>query len=217
MTRGGSLLVIATALSCAGAPRGPVFATSEAFPEKPRRPPSFAAEPAFAAASPVQESLSGRVSVDEAAGITAMQVPPDSEAARVLVSRFFMAVLMESTRDLFPLLATQSSVLSEGNRQPAQAVWRARFAQLDYTSLSGRLVAVPQALRTYTFASSARAKRDGVPTPASANEVVVVARPGLSWAGKTRLFGEALAFRLRVKAGEQDFEIAEIVEDFRLP
>jgi hypothetical protein len=96
-------------------------------------------------------------------------------------------------------------------------VWRARLAQLDYTSLSGRIVAAPQTLRTYTYGSSNRAKRDGVPVPESVSEVVVVARPGLSWAGKTRLFGEALAFRLRPKQGEQRFEIAEIVEDFRLP
>jgi hypothetical protein len=96
-------------------------------------------------------------------------------------------------------------------------VWRARFAQLDYTSLSGRVVAPPQTLRTYTFESAARAKHDGVPAPASRNEVVVVARPGLSWAGKTRLFGESLAFRLRVSSAEPRFEIAEISEDFRLP
>ena len=58
---------------------------------------------------------------------------------------------------------------------------------------------------------------DGVPPPLVATEVVVVARPGLSWAGKTRLFGDELAFRLRPKADEPRYEIAEIVEDFRLP
>jgi hypothetical protein len=144
-------------------------------------------------------------------------VPLDSEAAREQVTRFFDAVQRESTRDLLPLFAAQARVLSEGNVQPAQAVWRARFAQLDYTSLVGRVVAAPQTLRTYTFASAARAKKDGVPSPASRREVVVVARPGLSWAGKTRLFGDSLAFRLRVKSGEPAFEIAEIAEDFRLP
>jgi hypothetical protein len=144
-------------------------------------------------------------------------VPLDSEGAHEVVGRFFVAVLRESTQELFPLLATQASVLSEGSRQPAQTVWRARFAQLDYTSLSGRLVAAPQTLRTYTFATAGRAKRDGVPAPASATEVVVVAKPGGAWVGKARLFGEALAFRLRPKADTQSFEIAEIIEDFRLP
>jgi hypothetical protein len=144
-------------------------------------------------------------------------MPLDSEAARELVSRFFIAVLLESSRELSPLFAAQAFVVSEGSRQPASAVWRSRFAQLDYTSLAGRIVAAPQTLRTYTYGSAGRAKRDGVPAPAASNEVVVVARPGLSWAGKTRLFGDQLAFRLRPKPDVPGYEIAEIVEDFRLP
>jgi hypothetical protein len=118
---------------------------------------------------------------------------------------------------LFALLATQSWALSEGNRQPAQALWRARLAQLDYTTLSGRVVAAPQTLRTYTWQTAARARQDGVAVPAGPGEVVVVARPALSWAGKTRLFGDELAFRLRPKADQPGYEIAEIIEDFRLP
>jgi hypothetical protein len=143
--------------------------------------------------------------------------PLDSDAARDLVSHFFMAVLSESTHELFPLFASQAWVISEGGRQSAQSVWRARFAQLDYGSLSGRLVAPPQTLRTYTFASAERARRDNVPVPKEASEVVVVARPTLSWSGKTRLFGDQLAFRLRPKPDQPGYEIAEIAEDFRLP
>jgi hypothetical protein len=203
------------ALSCAGGAPGPVFPTSETFPNAPRVAPSFAAEAGVGSSLP-----SELPSEEPTSGIRLARVPLDSEAAREQVSRFFIAVLQESTRELFPLLSAQASVVSEGNRQPAQAVWRARFAQLDYTSLTGRVVAAPQTLRTYTFDSAARAKRDGVPPPVSRSEVVVVARPGLSWAGKTRLFGEFLAFRLRPKSGnssERGFEIAEIAEDFRLP
>lgn len=200
-------------LACSAAERGPIFATSESFPQAPRKPPSFA--PELAPAPPA--SASALASSDDASAARRVLVPLDSEAAREVVNRFFVAVLLESSRDLSPLLATQSFVVSEGNRQPAAALWRARFAQLDYTSLSGRIVAAPQTLRTYTFGSAARAKADGVPPPATAVEVVVVARPGLSWAGKTRLFGDQLAFRLRPKADEPRYEIAEIVEDFRLP
>jgi hypothetical protein len=141
----------------------------------------------------------------------------DADSASELVSRFFMAVLVESSRDLFPLLGSQATLVSEGNRQPAQAAWRARFAQLDYTTLAGRLVATPQTLHTYTFDSAERARSDGVPVPQSANEVVVVARPGLVWTGKTRLFGDQLAFRLKPKSDEPGYEITEITEDFRLP
>lgn len=206
-------LFAAAALACSASDRGPRFATSESFAELQRKPPSFAAE--LAPAPPT--SASALASSDEASAARRVLVPLDSEAAREVVSRFFVAVLLESSRELSPLLAAQAFVLSEGNRQPAAAVWRARFAQLDYTSLAGRIVAAPQTLRTYTFNSAARAKLDGVPAPLAPTEVVVVARPGLSWAGKTRLFGDKLAFRLRPRADEPRYEIAEIVEDFRLP
>jgi hypothetical protein len=208
------LLASAATLGC-GSGRGPVFATSESFAELPREAPSFAPEPGATEAEP-PSALS--LADDAGSGATRrVVVPLDSDTARALVSRFFIAVLLESNRDLAPLLANQAAVISEGSRQAASAVWRTRFAQLDYTSLSGRIVAAPATLRTYTYGSADRAKRDGVPAPLSASEVVVVARPGPSWAGKTRLFGEELAFRLRPKPEGAGYEIAEIVEDFRLP
>jgi hypothetical protein len=207
-----ALLAAAAALGCAAPEQGPRFATSLSFPEQPRQAPSFAAETSNGATE-----SSSAPSNDDATAIERLSVPLDSEAARDLVSRFFVAVLLESSGELSPLLAAQAWVVSEGSRQSAAAVWRARFAQLDYTSLAGRIVAAPQTLHTYTFASAARAKRDGVPPPLQATEVVVVARPSLSWAGKTRLFGDELAFRLRPKADRPGYEIAEIVEDFRLP
>jgi hypothetical protein len=184
-----------------------VFATSSTFDEVPRRAPSFAPEPSAESEAPLTDGQSIQQAV----------VPLDSEAARDLVSRFFMAVLLESSKDLFPLFSAQASVISEGSRQPAQALWRARLAQLDYTTLSGKVVATPAALRTYTYQSAARAKHDGVPTPATPEEVVVVVSPALSWAGKARLFGDRLAFTLKPKASEPAYEIAEIAEDFRLP
>lgn len=207
MSTGAPCLLAALLLACSSAGRGPEFPTTATFADAPRRPPSFAAEPGVDASAPVTDGES----------IQSAVVPLDSEAARDLVSRFFMAVLLESGKDLFPLFSAQASVLSEGSRQPAQALWRARFAQLDYTTLSGKVVATPTALRTYTYQSASRAKRDGVPVPAARDEVVIVASPGQSFAGKTRLFGERLAFRLRPKAGEPAYEIAEIAEDFRLP
>jgi len=197
-------------LSCGGGV-GPTFPTSERFPDAPRQAPSFAPEPpSIVSAGP---STAAVASVEP----RRLVAPVDPDAARDVVSRFFVAVLLESTRELFPLLASQSTLLSEGNRQPAQAAWRARFAQLDYTTLAGRLLATPQTLHTYTFESAERAKRDGVPAPQAPNEVVVVARPGLVWTGKTRLFGDQLAFRLRPKPDEPGYEISEISEDFRLP
>lgn len=214
MKRPACLLLGFILTACSRSSAGPLFPSSERFPEQPRQPPSFAAT---AAPELATERALEHPGADDPASIRRELVPLDTEAAPELVDRFFVAVLRESTRDLLPLLAPQASVLSEGARQPAQAVWRARFAQLDYTSLTGRLVAAPQTLRTYTFASAARARRDGVPEPASKSEVVVIARPSAAGVGKTRLFGERMAFRLRPKPESQGFEIAEIVEDFRLP
>jgi hypothetical protein len=202
-----ALLVCGLGLACSSPERGPRFATSTSFEPIPRRPPSFAPDP----------GAQSTQAVTDGEGIRKAVVPLDSEAARDLVSRFFMAVLLDSSSDLFPLFAAQASVLSDGSRQPAQAMWRARLAQLDYTTLAGKVVATPAALRTYTYQSATRAKRDGVPPPASEDEVVVVANLTLSWAGKTRLFGERLAFRLRPKRAQPAYEIAEIAEDFRLP
>lgn len=208
------VLVALLPLSCSSPAPGPVFPTSASFDDSPREPPSFAAE---AGARSLGAELATGGDPESAPGIRIARATLDPEVARAQVTHFFSAVLRESTRDLFPLLSAQASVVSEGNRQPAQAAWRARFAQLDYTSLTGRMIAAPQTLRTYTFESAARAKQDGAPAPASPGEVVVVARPSLSWVGKNRLFGESVAFRLRAKSGAADFEIAEITEDFRLP
>jgi hypothetical protein len=204
----GPALAAALLLSC-GSARGPVFPTSPRFESARRSPPSFAPD--------VPEAAPASAESDAALGPHSAAAPLDPESARDVVTRFFLAVLVESNRELLPLFAGQAWVVSEGNRQSAQSVWRARFAQLDYTALSGRVVATPSTLRTYTYASVERARRDGVPPPQSPAEVVVVARPTLSWSGKTRLFGDALAFRLRPKRDLPGYEIAEIVEDFRLP
>jgi hypothetical protein len=206
---------------CAASDRGPSFATSSSFDDVRRRPPSFAPEATLPPAGDIDDARPEAPPIQSTPPASkALQravMPLDSEAARDVVTRFFIAVLLESGSDLFALLAAQSWAVSEGNRQPLQALWRARLAQLDYTSLSGRVVAPPQTLHTYTLQSVARARQHGVPIPAAAGEVVVVARPALSWAGKTRLFGDALAFRLRPKADQPAYEITEIVEDFRLP
>lgn len=213
------LWVAASLSACAGSEHGPRFATSQEFPELPRKPPSFAAEltPTPENGDAALGSMLAGGQGDPSSAVRVAFVPLDSEAARHVVGRFFTAVLMESTRELFPLLASRAIVISEGNRQPAQTAWRARFAQLDYSSLAGRLLAPPQTLRTYTYVSLEQAKRDGAPAPQTPDEVVVVAGLGPNGAGKARLFGERLAFRLRPRVGDAAYEITEILEDFRLP
>lgn len=209
MTRGAACaasLAATLVWGCAPAASRPDFPTSASFPDAPRRAPSFVAD------DDAPSELASR-----APELAPQLTPLDSEEARALVSRFFMAVLLESAGDLYPMFANQAWVVSEGSRQPAQQIWRARLAQLDYTTLAGRIIAPPQALRTYTFPSASRALRAGIAPPAAPGEVVVVATPNLSWSGKTRLFGEQLAFRLRPKQAEPAYEITEIAEDFRLP
>jgi len=197
---------------CSRGNSGPEFPTSATFPLAARHPPSFAADEG--------DTQLGASQLQGGAGVAQLSVPLDPEDARQLVGQFFMAVLLESSRELFPLFAAEAWVIAEGSRQPAQTLWRARLAQLDYGSLAGRIVAGPGSLHTYTFQTAARARKDGVAPPTAPGEVVVVAKLSLSWAGKTRLFGDRLAFRLRPKLGEDHrgrFEIAEIAEDFRLP
>ena len=49
----------------------------------------------------------------------------------------------------------------------------------------------------------------------AADEIAVKVPIRVSWAGRSRLFGDELLFRLQ-PAGTR-YEIAEITEDFRLP
>jgi hypothetical protein len=114
------------------------------------------------------------------------------------------------------LLAPQAFIDSAGGRQPARSFWHTRMSQLDYTELKGQLLFRESDLEIFRSEDLRRlpaARR--IALELGADDVAVRVPIRASWAGRTRLFGDELVFRLQ-PAGAR-FEIAEIAEDFRLP
>jgi len=115
-----------------------------------------------------------------------------------------------------PLLAPQAFVDTASGRQPARAFWQSRFSVLDYTELRGQLLFREADLETFRAEDLARLPATRrLPIELGTDEVAVRVPIRVSWAGRPRLFGDELLFRLQ-PAGAR-YEIAEITEDFRLP
>jgi hypothetical protein len=132
------------------------------------------------------------------------------------VRSFLRAAVNETPERMDELLAPQAFIDTSGGRQPARSFWRSRLSQLDYTELKGQLLFRESDLETFRAEDLARlpaARR--IPLELAEDEVAVRVPIRVSWAGRTRLFGDELVFRLQ-PAGAR-FEIAEISEDFRLP
>jgi hypothetical protein len=115
-----------------------------------------------------------------------------------------------------PLLTREAFVDTGAGRQPARSFWLTRMAQLDYTELKGQLLFRDTDLQTFRAEDVARLPAGRrISLELAADELAVRVPIRVSWAGRTRLFGDELLFRLQ-PAGAR-FEIAEIAEDFRLP
>lgn len=204
----GALSLCAVLLSCAA--RTPQFVTSAGGSDEPkRRPPGVA--PPRAPASP-EPARSGNAQ-DE---LVLLRAPAAPELARQVVRSFLRAVVNETPERLEPLLAPQAFIDSSGGRQPARSFWRTRLSQLDYTELKGQLLFRDTDLETFRAEDLARLPAGRrIPLELGADEVAVRVPIRVSWAGRTRLFGDELVFRLQPSGSR--FEIAEISEDFRLP
>ncbi len=114
------------------------------------------------------------------------------------------------------LLSDQAYVDTASGRQPARTFWQIRFSQLDYTELRGQLLFRDADLQTFRAEDLARLPANRrMPLELGDDEVAVRVPIRVSWAGRTRLFGDELLFRLQPNGAR--FEIAEISEDFRLP
>jgi hypothetical protein len=145
-----------------------------------------------------------------------LRAPPATELARDAVRDFLRATVNEAMDRLDPLLADQAFVDTALGRQPARAFWQLRFAQLDYTELRGQLLFRDADLQTFRAEDLARLPPGRrLPLELGVDEVAVRVPIRVSWAGRTRLFGDELLFRLQ--ANGTGFEIAQISEDFRLP
>jgi len=126
------------------------------------------------------------------------------------------AAVSEASERMELLLAPQAVVETGAGRQPARSFWQSRFAQLDYTELKGQLLFREADIETFRAEDLSRLppnRRLGLDL--GEDEVAIRVPIHVSWAGKTRLFGDELLFRLQ-PAGAR-FEIQEINEDFRLP
>jgi hypothetical protein len=145
-----------------------------------------------------------------------LRAPPATELARSAVREFLRAAVNEAMDRLEPLLAEQAFVDAGGGRQPARAFWQLRFAQLDYTELRGQLLFRDADLQTFRAEDLARLPPSRrIALELGEDEVAVRVPIRLSWAGRPRLFGDELLFRLQPNGSS--FEIAQISEDFRLP
>ena len=145
-----------------------------------------------------------------------LRAPAASGLAREAVRDFLRATVNEALERMDPLLAPQAFVDTASGRQPARAFWQSRFTVLDYTELRGQLLFREADLETFRAEDLARlpAARK-LPIELAGDEIAIRVPLRVSWAGRTRLFGDELLFRLQ-PAGTR-FEIAEITEDFRLP
>jgi hypothetical protein len=145
-----------------------------------------------------------------------LRAPASSELARDIVRDFLHAAVNEAPERMEPLLTREAFVDTGAGRQPARSFWLTRMAQLDYTELKGQLLFRDTDLQTFRAEDVARLPTGRrISFELSDDEVAVRVPIRVSWAGRTRLFGDELLFRLQ-PAGAR-FEIAEIAEDFRLP
>jgi hypothetical protein len=145
-----------------------------------------------------------------------LRTPMASGLARDAVRDFLRATVNEALERMDPLLARQAFVETASGRQPARAFWQSRFTVLDYTELQGQLLFREADLETFRAEDMARLPATRrLPIELAADEIAVRVPIRVSWAGRARLFGDELLFRLQ-PAGTR-YEIAEITEDFRLP
>ena len=145
-----------------------------------------------------------------------LRAPAASELARGAVRDFLRATVSEASDRLDALLAPQAVVETGAGRQPARSFWQSRFSQLDYTELKGQLLFRESDLETFRAEDLTRLPANRrLPMDLSGDEVAVRVPIHVSWAGRARLFGDELLFRLQ-PAGAR-YEIEEITEDFRLP
>jgi hypothetical protein len=199
---------LALCLSCA-APAPAVTSTGSESPRAPRRAPGVAEQRSGALPEPTRVGNSRNQWL-------VLRVPAASGLARDAVRDFLRAAVNEAPDRMEPLLSAHAFVETTSGRQPVRAFWQSRFTVLDYTELRGQLLFREADLETFRAEDLARlpATRK-LPIELSPDEIAVKVPIRVSWAGRPRLFGDELLFRLQ-PAGTR-YEIAQISEDFRLP
>jgi hypothetical protein len=145
-----------------------------------------------------------------------LRAPAVADAARKTVRDFFRAIVAGAPERFEPLFTAQAFVDTTAGRQSAVSFWHARITQLDYAALAGQLLFRETDLQTFRAQDLARLPASRrLPLELAEDEVALRVPIRISWAGRIRLFGDELVFRLQ-PVGDR-FEIAEISEDFRSP
>jgi hypothetical protein len=196
-------------LSCAGPRPAAATGANGVRSAVPRRAPGVAEQRSEVLPEPTQVGNSRDQWL-------VLRAPAASGLARDAVRDFLRAAVNEAPERMEPLLAPQAFVETASGRQPVRAFWQSRFTVLDYTELRGQLLFREADLETFRAEDLARlpATRK-LPIELLADEIAVRVPIRVSWAGRARLFGDELLFRLQ-RAGTR-YEIAQITEDFRLP
>jgi hypothetical protein len=203
------LSVGALCLSCQAGPAEPKVGGVQPGSALARRAPGVAETIAVALPKPARSGNSR----DQ---LLLLRAPPVVEAAQRTVRDFLRAIVAQAPERFALLLTSQAYVNTPAGRQPALSFWQTRIAQFDYGALNGQLLfreADLQAFRAQDLARLAPNRR--LPLELGEDEVAMRVPIRISWAGRTRLFGDELIFRLQ-PVGDR-FEIAEISEDFRAP
>lgn len=204
-----SLAALALCLSCAGARPPAVASSASVEAPAPRRAPGVAEQRSEVMPEPARVGNSRDQWV-------LLRAPASSGLAREAVRDFLRATVDEALERMDSLLTPQAVIETGSGRQSARAFWQSRFTVLDYTELRGQLLFREADVETVRAEDQARlpaARR--VPIELAADEIAVRVPIRVSWAGRARLFGDELLFRLQ-PAGTR-YEIAEITEEFRLP
>jgi len=153
---------------------------------------------------------------DSEGELVLLRAPTSTEQAREVVRSFLRAAVNEAPDRMELLLSPRAFIDTAGGRQPARTFWRSRLAAFDYTELRGELLFRESDLETFRSEDLARLPAGRrLPLELSPDEVAVRVPIHVSWAGRTRLFGDEIVFKLEPSGGK--FAIAEMSEDFRLP
>ncbi|HEY3500466.1 MAG TPA: hypothetical protein VGK73_37495 [Polyangiaceae bacterium] len=206
-SRFSGALSLACALAACHA-GGPAFESVSTLPDTPRRPAGTDIDPKL--------DLPGSASNGStAAGLVVLEGPADPGLARSVVAAFFRAVAEESPTALDALLTPQASIQSGSRREPVRSHFQTRFARLDYRGLSGEVIYREADLELWERGAPGSELRSTAPITPNERELVARVRVNALPAGRARLFGDELVFRL-IPDG-RGFRIGEIVEDFRVP
>jgi hypothetical protein len=194
---------LALSLGCAAT--APTFETSATLPDEPRYPAGADIESPTTLPAPAARGNTGD-------GLVVLQAPTDPRRARATVEAFFRAMVEESPSALESVLAPQALVQAGSRREPARTYYLARFMRLDYRTLRGQSLFHPGEVDVWERTEQSELQPSQPPLDLAPGEVVIRVRNTLSWAGRQRLFGDELLFRLGPNGA--GYVIVEIVEDF---